>query len=97
MALEVPDPRLTFNFEFDPTSNFVGTTRTAKQLAAPGRMLALRRPMRPVCACARRRATGLVGDWRSIAPLLSQVPGAGNAAVVIWSLTIPTAMTSRVA
>ena len=50
-------------------------------LVAPDWMLAVCSPMRFVCA--RRRATGLVGVWRSIARLLNQVTGAGQAAVVI--------------
>ena len=53
-------------------------------LAAPGRMPALRRTMWPVCARRQTSAAGLIGDWRSIASLLSQVTGAGDAAVVVY-------------
>ena len=47
--------------------------------------MAMRCPMR--CVCARRRAAGLVGVWRSMARLLNQVTGSEHAAVVIYCLS----------
>jgi len=66
----------------------------AEELVAPDRAVALRRPMRSVCA--RRRLAGLVVAWRSMEYLLSQVTGAGRAGrSYIESISLPTVLTSQ--